>query len=145
MATSSRSYEFISAVRGFHVCRQEWHPEQNEELGCSHEVGNVFAIFAIKTTNNDGGVTGHLPQEISRPTKFLLDRGAQITAILTDTHYRRSPLFQGDLEIPCLVKDIYVFENIRRLMEKSQYTLILCKFLPGYCYQHPQTNYVSYK
>ena len=104
MATSSGSYEFISAVRGFHVYRQEWHPEQNEELGCSHEVGNVFDIFAIKTTNNDGRVTGHLPREISRPTKFLLDRGAQITAILKDTHYRRSPLFQGGLEMPCLVK-----------------------------------------
>ena len=29
-----------------------------------------------------------------------------------------------------------VFENIRRLMEKSQYALILCKFSPGYCYRH---------
>ena len=27
-------------------------------------------------------------------------------------------------------------------MEKSQDALILCKFSPGYCYQHLQTNYV---
>ena len=35
--------------------------------------------------------------------KIILDRGAKVTAQLTGTHYRRSPLFQGGLEIPCLV------------------------------------------
>ena len=34
--------------------------------------------------------------------KFLLNRGAKVTAQLTGTH-RRSPIFQGGLEIPCLV------------------------------------------
>jgi len=42
--------------------------------------------------------------EISRVTKFLLDRGAKITATLRSTNYRRSPLVQGGLEIPCSVK-----------------------------------------
>ena len=42
-------------------------------------------------------------EEISRPTKFLLDRGAKVTAKLTSTHYRKSPLFQGGLEIACEV------------------------------------------
>ena len=46
---------------------------------------------------------GHLPLEISWFTKFLLDRGATITATLSCTHYRRSPLVQGGLEIPCAV------------------------------------------
>ena len=47
---------------------------------------------------------GHLPREISRPTKYLLNRGATIVAKLTATHYKKSPLFQwGDLEIPCEV------------------------------------------
>ena len=40
------------------------------------------------------------------------------------------------------MRQIYVFENIRCLMEKSQYALILCKFLQGYCYRHLQTIYV---
>ena len=40
-------------------------------------------------------------RDISRPTKYLLDRGATVVAKLTATHYRRSPLFQGGLEIPC--------------------------------------------
>ena len=44
-----------------------------------------------------------LDREISRPTKFLLDRGARVTVQLTGIHDRRSPFFQGGLEIPCLV------------------------------------------
>ena len=43
--------------------------------------------------------------EILRATKFLLDRGAQITATLMSTLYNASPLVQGGLEIPCLVGD----------------------------------------
>ena len=41
--------------------------------------------------------------EISRITKFLLDRRARIEATLRSTHYRQSPLVQGGLEIPCTV------------------------------------------
>ena len=38
-------------------------------------------------------------------TKFLLDRGADITSVLTEIHYRRSPFVQGgEVEVPCLVK-----------------------------------------
>ena len=64
----------------------------------------MFAMFAIKTCRmNENKIRGHLPREISRATKFLLDRGANITN-LSSTHYRRSPLFQRGLEIPCTVK-----------------------------------------
>ena len=59
----------------------------------------MFAIKACRTEDNK--TVGHLPREISRPTKYLLDRGATVVAKLTATHYRRSPLFQGGLEIPC--------------------------------------------
>ena len=59
-------------------------------------------MFPIKTCRTEDSLTvGHLPREISRPTKYLLDRGATILAKLTVTHYRKSPLFQGGLEIPC--------------------------------------------
>ena len=51
-----------------------------------------------------GNIVGHLPMEISRITKFLLDRGARIEATLRSIQYRRSPLVQGGLEIPCTVK-----------------------------------------
>ena len=41
--------------------------------------------------------------EISQVTKFLLDKGANVSVKLTSMHYRRSPLVQGGIEIPCLV------------------------------------------
>ena len=46
---------------------------------------------------------GHLPMEISRVTKFFIDRGATVAAELTSEYYRRSPLIQGGLEIPCKI------------------------------------------
>ena len=46
---------------------------------------------------------GHLPLDTSRFTQFLVDRGATITATLSSTHYRRSPLVKGGLEIPYAV------------------------------------------
>ena len=41
--------------------------------------------------------------EISRITKFILQRGARVQATVTGKHYQRSPLIQGGLEVPCLV------------------------------------------
>ena len=80
MANSSTIYEFIAAVRGFPVYRQEWQPQENDGIICSHESDNLFDAFAIKTMNVEGKTAGHLPREISRPTKFLLDRGVKISA-----------------------------------------------------------------
>ena len=101
----SKSFEFHAAVRGYHVYRNIWAPQVNENLNCYHEEGNLFDIFAIeicRTTDNE--VVGHLPREISRPTKYLLDRRATMTVTFTSDRYRRSPLYQGGLEIPCLIK-----------------------------------------
>ena len=43
-------------------------------------------------------------QEKSPPQQiYLLNRGAIVKAIITCSFYRRSPLFQGGLEIPCMV------------------------------------------
>ena len=69
---------------------------------------------------------GHLPMEISRTTKFLIDRGATVTAELTSDHYRRSPLIQGGLEIPCkvtakisgTVTNLLIMEKYRQLVQE---------------------------
>ena len=70
---------------------------------------NICDMLAIKTCQNDsngerGKIVGHLPIEVSRLTKFLLDRGAAVSATLISTRYRSSPLVQGDLEIQCVVE-----------------------------------------
>lgn len=96
-------HTFTAAVRGFHYYRRFWKPKENEKLDCMHEPGNVFDRFAIKTMDERGETVGHLPKEISRVTKYFLDRGFSMYCKLTSRHYRRSPLVQGGLEIKCEV------------------------------------------
>ena len=104
MADTNKTLVFSAALRGFHVYRDVRKPLENEELECLFERHNLFDMFTINTCRLKGGqIVRHLPREISRPTKFLLDRGAKVTAQLTGTYYRRSPLFQRGLKIPCLV------------------------------------------
>ena len=71
-----------------------------------HETDNDYDLFAIKICQEaefHPQIVGHLPLEMSWFTRFLLDRGATITATLSSMHYRRLPLVQGGLEIPYVV------------------------------------------
>ena len=97
------THSFRAAVRGFHYYRRFWRPKENEKLDCLHKPENAFDRFAIKTVNEKGEIVGHLPKEISRVTKYLLDRGFTMYCKLSSRHYRRSPLVQGGLEIQCEV------------------------------------------
>ena len=79
--------------------------------------------------------------EITRVTKFLLDRGAVTVATLNTTNYRRSPLVQGGLEIACkvtvrtpgtiknhMLMDRYL-EPVRTLYAEPKDEIILGSFL----------------
>ena len=121
----SSIYEFTAAVRGFHHYRKYWTPEPEQELHCSHERGNAFDRYAIKVCEIGKDIpVGHLPKEISRVSKFFIDRGATLSVKLTGTHYRRSPLVQGGLEIPCkitaqipgTVSNLLVMEKYKQLV-----------------------------
>ena len=102
--TCVKHFQFSAAVRGFHYYRKSWLPEPEQTLSCFHEEGNTFDRFAINVCEKDKNeIAGHLPMEISRVTKFLLDKGANVSAKLTSTHDRRSPLVQGGIEISCVV------------------------------------------
>ena len=83
------------------ILPMNWKPEEGEMLECLHEENNPYNVFSIKVckSNNAQSVVAHLPKEISRITKFILQRGATVTG----KHYWRSPLIQGGLEVPCLV------------------------------------------
>ena len=89
------SHTFTAAVRGYHYYRRFWQPKENEKLDFLHEVGNPFDRFAIKIVNESGEIVGHLPKELSRITKYFLDRGVSMHCKLSSRHYRRSPLVQG--------------------------------------------------
>ena len=49
----------------------------------------------IKTSIGHRTTVSHLPRDISGPAKYLIDRRAKVTAKLSSTTYRQSPLFQG--------------------------------------------------
>ena len=75
MADTNKTLVLSAAVCGFHVYRDVWKPFENEELECLFKRHNQFDMFAIKTCLLEGGqIIGRFPREISRPTKFLLDR-----------------------------------------------------------------------
>ena len=101
---NNKMFEFTSAVRGFHHYLKYWKPKLEQKLNCYHERNNPFDRFAIKccVIGKEEPVV-HLPKEISRVTNFFLDRGASVIVQLTSDHYRRSPLVQGGIEIPCKV------------------------------------------
>ena len=94
--------EFTAAVRGYHYYRRFWKPEPSEKLNCFFEEDKPFDPFAIKVCEIGKTATvGHLPTEISRATKFFIDRGGRLSVTLTSEHYRRSLLVQGGMEIGC--------------------------------------------
>ena len=99
---AEKYFQFTAGVGGFHVSRWIWKPFMGEESNCNHEYCNAFNCFSIET-EKDGLIVGHLPREISRVTKFFLDRGAKVTAIFRSDHYRKLPLFQGGLEVRCFI------------------------------------------
>ena len=48
-------------------------------------------------------VVGHLTRDISRLTYFIIPHGARLSVEVLDALHRKSPLIQGDLEIPVAV------------------------------------------
>ena len=52
-------------------------PKESDVLSCSHEVKNIYDMFAIKTclTDENGKeqIDGHLSLKLSRFTKYFLD------------------------------------------------------------------------
>ena len=115
----NKTLEFMSPVRGYHYYRKL--------RNCYYENDNAFDRFATKVCEFGKEIpVRHLPKEISRGTKYLLDREATATAMLTSEHYRPSFLIQGEPEIPCKVKvtmpgtlsNLLVLEKYWQLVEE---------------------------
>ena len=103
---------------------------------CSHEKNNPYDIFAIKVTIPESGTTvGHLPMENSRVTKYILDTGARVYAVLTSTNYCVLPLVQGGLEIPCRV-EIHMPSTVKN----RELIGIYEKYVDTLYYQEEETN-----
>ena len=103
-------FEIKYGSRGFHQYRKFWTPNLNEKLEVVRERGNVYDPYAmalhIKTRKTIGGhrVIGHLPREINRFSKLFYDYGGKMEAFVSSIAFRRSPIPQGGLEIPIVLK-----------------------------------------
>ena len=103
----NKTLEITSAIRGYHYYRTFWKPDPNQILNCYYENDNAFDRFAIKVCEFGKEIpVGHLPKEISRVTKYLLDRGATATATLTSItddllSYKEGSKFHVKLVLPC--------------------------------------------
>ena len=92
---NEKIFEFTAAVRGFHYYGRFWVPKPSQKLNCFYEPDNPFDEFAIKVCEEGHEVpVGHLPRELSRATKFLIDRGANITVTLQATTTEDLHLFK---------------------------------------------------
>ena len=112
--TCVKYFQFSAAVQGFHYYRKSWLPEPEQTLNCFHEEGNTFDRSAIKVCKKDKNeIVGHLPMEISWVTKFLLDRGTNVSAKLTSTHYRKF----GSVSTPGTVINQLLMERHKQLVE----------------------------
>ena len=104
-----------------------------KKLACSHEENNPHDPLGIKTCQLDcSKIVTHLPMELSRITKFILDIGGKIEVKLRETLYRRSLLVQGGLEIPC--------DLVIRVLNTMKSADLLKKYLKLFenCYEEPQ-------
>ena len=127
------SRTFNSAIREFHYFKRYWSSEKAKKLICIYEENNAFDVLAIKTCKEDGKIVSHLPRELSRTIKLILERGARILAVLESTHYRKSPLIQRGVEIPCQLtmeisptfKDGQLLDRLIQLVE-----IVYCELMP---------------
>ena len=119
-------FVFLCGLRGYHEYCSIWTPTLHEVLEAKQESGNAYDSFAIACTKKlpsrlTESVVGHLPKEVSRYTYYIILHGAKVTAMVIDTHHRRSPLMQGGLEIPIQVTvEMDLTEKNRQCLDKYE-------------------------
>ena len=119
-------FEFMATVQGF---------QYYKKFLTNYCTARTKKETHLTHLQKDGTIVGHLPMKLARITKFLLDRSFGVTATLASTHYRRSPLVQGGLEIPCKVQ---ILMNIRT--KQQQLVLERYKQLVNSCYLEPSED-----
>ena len=96
------TFEFVSAVRGYHIYKDIGEPSVGEKLIAHREFGNQFDKFAIKVLNDEQTV-GHLPREYSRVAWYFLARGVSITLEVTGRRLHCKQLWGNGNSMLCKV------------------------------------------
>ena len=122
MATGT--FHFITGLRGFYVYKDIWKPSLNQFINFKQERNNRYDRFAVARMTKlpvtlAASIVGHMPRELSCFIWYAIERGARITATLVSTQAKDSPLVQGGLEIPVILKVEWENEiNLQRLKKK---------------------------
>ena len=109
MDQTSLNFKFLCGLRGLYMYSDKWKPRIGERISIVHEKRNIHDINAMAGKKTLPGtlapsIIGHLPKEISRYTRYIIEHGAQVCAFFISTTHRVSPLIQGGLEIPIRVE-----------------------------------------
>ena len=116
------TFDFITGLCGFHVYRDIRKPSLNQFINFKQERNNRYDRFAVAGMTKLLGtlaasIVGHMPRELRRFIWYAIERGTRITTTLVSTQAKDSPLVQGGLEIPVIIK--VEWENeIKRLKKK---------------------------
>lgn len=87
-------------VRGYHVNKDIWEDELDEELPSQKEPVNIDDPFAVAVMKN-GKIVGHVPRKIFSVCSLFLDRNGSITCRVTGHRRYSHYLPQGGMENPC--------------------------------------------
>jgi hypothetical protein len=100
--TMAATYEFNSAIRGYHVYRDNWTPVEGEILKAQREHNNPRDKYAIALLK-ESAIVGHVPREISKTVAFFLKHGGHLVAVVSTEKYQHS-VVAGGLEVPCKLR-----------------------------------------
>lgn len=96
------SFSFVAVVRGYHIYKDIWDAEIDEELPCEREVGNRHDSFAV-AVKKDATIVGHVPRYMSAICSIFIRRGGSIVCKVTGSGTYSADLPQGGMDVPCLL------------------------------------------
>uniref|UniRef100_A0A1X7V2F0 HIRAN domain-containing protein n=1 Tax=Amphimedon queenslandica TaxID=400682 RepID=A0A1X7V2F0_AMPQE len=114
----ARSFTFQSMIRGYHVYKDSWIPEEGETLDCIREMTNLHDPYAASVMKN-GKAVGHVPRKNSASCSVNLQSGS-IHCIVTGKRYS-CDLPQGGLEIPSILVftgDVDKTHKVEKILKK---------------------------
>ncbi len=74
-----------SCIRGYHIYKEIWTPEIEENLVCTREPRNAVDRYAVAVVKANGTIVGHLPKKISVVTSLFIHRGGLVSCEVTGT------------------------------------------------------------
>jgi len=119
-------FHLNSCVRGYHIHNETRTAVFGETLCTGRELHNVVDRYAVAVTKADSGETvGHVPRKISRLCNMFIEKGGDITYVVTGSRRYSFDLAQGGLEIPCTL----IFRGQEKLVRSTKKSIKLNKRL----------------